>query len=432
MKIKNLTPLCLCVFLFFSINVCEAQCPSSNTSGSQQCENNTNHVFSLGNHVTNNIANGTWSFVSYQTTITPINQNPPVNTSPIPNSFSAQNATFSVGGNEDGTYIFRYTYPANMSCSAGSVDITLIIKPVRALVLTSNIFTGNCTLPINWACEIIQFPYPHNGSVVQETFNGIWGGDANTDVYIRKTNGDNGDRIAINCITANGSYNFKSATGGEPSCENIQTVTFNCNNVTNNPCPGGGGGTDCNYLLPVTLQSFSAKKLGEQTYLTWATASEKNSSHFIVERSIDGKKFMAIGEVKAAGNSSEKLAYQFEDSNPLSIITFYRLKMVDFDGKSEYSNIVSLENKGAATPLSIVYPNPASDELTVEYNAPKAIGDLTADVYDTTGRLVFTKKIKLTEQLTSFQLPLYTIPFGSYVLRLSQANSVTQHRFVKK
>src|SRR4029079_5823249 len=56
--------------------------------------------------------------------------------------------------------------------------------------------------------------------------------------------------------------------------------------------------------LPVNLVSFNGELQGGATLLNWRTATEENTSHFEIERSLNGTSFEKIGSVTATGNSS--------------------------------------------------------------------------------------------------------------------------------
>jgi hypothetical protein len=123
---------------------------------------------------------------------------------------------------------------------------------------------------------------------------------------------------------------------------------------------GGGGGTP----QPITLLYFNAKANNEQVELSWSTISEVNNDYFEVQRSVNGKDFESIDKVDGAGNHKGVLNYSSIDENPYNGISYYRLKQVDFDGKTSYSTIKMVEiNKGNETlPVSIqLYPNPSKD-----------------------------------------------------------------------
>jgi len=102
---------------------------------------------------------------------------------------------------------------------------------------------------------------------------------------------------------------------------------------------------DC--VLPITLVSFTAEKSKSNVLLKWTTASEINNDYFMPERSKDGKAFEEVGRVQGAGNSTTMLSYSLTDASPFDGVSYYRLKQVDFDGTSSYSDIVAvnMENK---------------------------------------------------------------------------------------
>jgi hypothetical protein len=94
-----------------------------------------------------------------------------------------------------------------------------------------------------------------------------------------------------------------------------------------------------NTTLPVALNEFKASKQNNAVLLQWQTATEQNSKSFVIERSADGNNFVAIGTVRAAGNSNISKSYRYEDAAPLKGNNYYRLQQTDADGKSAYSDI---------------------------------------------------------------------------------------------
>jgi hypothetical protein len=133
--------------------------------------------------------------------------------------------------------------------------------------------------------------------------------------------------------------------------------------------------------LPVELTSFDAKANGtDKVDITWRTASEKNNSHFIIERSYNARNFESIGRVEGKGDSNSEYAYSFTDSDPLDGTSYYRLTQVDLDeviggqtqpGISTTSSIVSVSRNHTSS-LS-VSPNPATDFVDIQLKAPVAI-----------------------------------------------------------
>jgi len=91
--------------------------------------------------------------------------------------------------------------------------------------------------------------------------------------------------------------------------------------------------------LPVTLTGFTATRSGNNVVLQWQTATEENTSDFIIQRSPDGKTYTDIGTVAAAGNSKTLANYTFTDQQPSTGNNFFRLKQTDLDGKYNYSSV---------------------------------------------------------------------------------------------
>ena len=94
------------------------------------------------------------------------------------------------------------------------------------------------------------------------------------------------------------------------------------------------------------LSSFSAyEKINAKVILNWATASEVSTSHFVIQRSIDGKEFNDAALLfTQEGDRNTQVEYNYAD-NASSIkadIVYYRLKMVDLDGRYNYSNPVTV------------------------------------------------------------------------------------------
>ncbi|WP_035560612.1 IPT/TIG domain-containing protein [Hymenobacter sp. IS2118] len=111
--------------------------------------------------------------------------------------------------------------------------------------------------------------------------------------------------------------------------------------------------------LPVELMAFTAEKRGSTVALAWATASERNSDRFEVERSRDGRTFARIGQVAAAGSSSTYRSYDFLDPQypGETDLLYYRLRQVDLNGITAYSPVRTVRVGGPAT--LALFPNPA-------------------------------------------------------------------------
>ena len=173
--------------------------------------------------------------------------------------------------------------------------------------------------------------------------------------------------------------------------------------------------------LPVQLVSFDAKLINNREVLcTWQTASELNNDYFEIQRSVDGSQFTAIGKVKGNGTSNIVHGYQFTDNistpNDMTGTLYYRLKQVDFDGKSTLSDVRVVHLNQANTNWNI-YPNPTSNELHIETFGTEK---LTAQLFDITGKQVM-ENILFTNTTSVNLSPLNE---GMYFVRITVADGV--------
>ncbi|NJB84473.1 hypothetical protein GGR26_000218 [Lewinella marina] len=189
-------------------------------------------------------------------------------------------------------------------------------------------------------------------------------------------------------------------------------------------------GSEGQAQLPLTLLSFDATPQGETVELQWSTIDESGTSHFLVERTADGKSFSPVGRVSAAGTSASatELSYQLVDAAPLRGSAFYRLKSVDLDGSFTYSELVEVNRGEDQEPLAFaIHPNPSTGSTVgVEVQSLDATQPLLLEVLDAAGRTLATRNLRGTAG-DYLQVPLADqLPAGTYLLRLSQPTTGSQ------
>jgi len=117
--------------------------------------------------------------------------------------------------------------------------------------------------------------------------------------------------------------------------------------------------------LPITLLNFNAYKIESSVVkLDWQTASEINNDYFTIARSADGFNWTELFKINGKGNSNQLVSYTINDKEPLSGISYYRLKQTDFDGVFTYSKIVSVKIEEVNS--INIYPNPAISFFTIK------------------------------------------------------------------
>jgi Secretion system C-terminal sorting domain len=159
---------------------------------------------------------------------------------------------------------------------------------------------------------------------------------------------------------------------------NITTVRY----IIYNDAPGGCGNdlaidditfSDCVAAasLPVTGLKLEAYAKSENIAVNWSTATEYNTSAYIVEKSADGSNWSVAATEKAAGQSNFKTNYAYTDNKAFLGTNYYRIKQVDVDGQYTYSNIVMVKMVKVSAKIT-VYPNPFISQVNLEMNSINA------------------------------------------------------------
>jgi parallel beta-helix repeat protein len=161
-----------------------------------------------------------------------------------------------------------------------------------------------------------------------------------------------------------------------------------------------------NFVLPVTfINPFRATKIKESVKIEWTTASENNNAFFDVQRSINGVDFSTVGTVKGVGNSTQITLYFFMDNKPNVGINYYRIKQVDRDEKSVFTNILTVLFD--AKKLSI-FPNPAHEKLNI----------LTNEIIEIVKIKSINGAVLKTQKGNFSQIDLDNLASGLYILEV--------------
>lgn len=183
-----------------------------------------------------------------------------------------------------------------------------------------------------------------------------------------------------------------------------------------------------NQLTPLTLTNFTVQKQNNTIVLNWQTANEINTSHFTIQRSLNGIDFANIGKVNTTGNSHGN--YKFEDFyNQTATILYYRLQMMDKDGSFTYSKIVAI--KLNAKDNIIIYPNPVQSTLYAQVTGTNN-GKATLQISDIEGRVLQQQQVQLNAGSTSVSFNTSTLVKGNYVLIVRSKDETHQKIFTKQ
>jgi hypothetical protein len=179
------------------------------------------------------------------------------------------------------------------------------------------------------------------------------------------------------------------------------------------------------------LIDFEAKLFGQFTTLYWETASETNNDYFTVMKSTDAIIYKPIGSVDGAGNSNSIHTYTFDDTEPITQTTYYRLKQTDFDGKTTYSEVkVVSPNVQSSVQQFNVYNDVNEENLNITLiGSPNAIVDYA--IVDVMGRVVKQGKINIDENaLGGMKLSTNDVAAGIYNIVISDGKFTAMKKFV--
>ncbi|HNP22509.1 MAG TPA: PKD domain-containing protein [Panacibacter sp.] len=184
-----------------------------------------------------------------------------------------------------------------------------------------------------------------------------------------------------------------------------------------------------NVVLPVTIISLTGINQGGNNLLNWKSATEQNSSQYEVERSFDGARFDKIGAVKSMNNATGA-AYQYRDDISHTYVNnfYYRLKLVDKDGRYNYSNVVSVNVRGREEKITVL-GNLTNAYINIVTPASLLQKPLQAEIYSMSGALVKRMTIKAVSSVEYVD----KLAAGRYSIRFIQDGKAIQTaQFVKQ
>jgi hypothetical protein len=174
--------------------------------------------------------------------------------------------------------------------------------------------------------------------------------------------------------------------------------------------------------LPLTLLSFTAEKYNENGLLKWLVTAQVNVDFYEIQRSINGNDFAPVGKVASVLGSGTDVSYTYTDTlNGMNAgLIYYRLRMVDRDGKFSFSPVKYISFTGN-NPSVQVSPNPVTTMVVVRFGAVVA-GPYQVSFYNTEGRRLMKRNIDVSQN-SSFNFPRSsTMPPGTYVIVVSGGN----------
>ena len=184
--------------------------------------------------------------------------------------------------------------------------------------------------------------------------------------------------------------------------------------------------------LPVKLLSFSGSYQNKSSLLNWEVAQEISFDHYEIERSSNGYDFAKIGTQQALGTNEGNRQYQYSDdlSSASENIFYYRLKMVDIDGKSKYSNVIMIRRDQQRINGISIAPNPITNGMATVRLSASGTGTVELRVVDLAGKVVLRQQNQVYEGNNSISLNnLSRLMPGIYTLQMIDGETVMNSKF---
>jgi len=224
------------------------------------------------------------------------------------------------------------------------------------------------------------------------------------------------------CAQTTSSFSY---SGAQPSITFRMGYDYNAGGNIGRPVRQYGSRLGCfNFpslsTLPVNLLSFSATYNNEHALLKWATDNEVNFEKFIIERSNSGRDFSPIAERMAKGKNGRN---EYDWIDDLTTATgndfYYRLKMLDFDGKFSYSPIIMVKKEAKSISGITINPNPVISTATSVRFTSRRSASVEFKVIDISGKTVLRQINKVYDGNNSVTIGnLKKLQPGTYILQM--------------
>lgn len=248
-------------------------------------------------------------------------------------------------------------------------------------------------------------------------------GAINSYTYITPANASVPSGSPASAGAGDGDYFSFSAPDNPTLASGISGVGSSVGFASNNGC----GMPPPSVVLPVLYIKINAVASKTYNTINWQTVGEVNVSNFVVEKSTDGINFSAIGNFIATGNNS---GYTFNDNFVATKTTFYRIVVVNIDGKKSYSDIVKLVNVKLENKV-LVYPKIAQAKLNMEWESTIA-SNTNVIVIDALGRIILNKNFINNIGFNKNEIDIANFNAGQYFVRVTNGDTTTTEVFIKK
>lgn len=185
-------------------------------------------------------------------------------------------------------------------------------------------------------------------------------------------------------------------------------------------------------ILPVKFGELVGKNTSSGNILTWTTVSEYKNKQFHVQKSTDGFSFNTIGLVEGKDTSSQIQEYKFADTKIDDGLLYYRIASEGYNGKTEYSKIVSINNSSKKNEAVNLYPIPVNELLNFSLK-DNMQGKVEIEILNSSGIQFLRKQYILNNGMGEISIDTKLLQPGVYFLRYKhEAGNQGIRKFIKQ
>ena len=184
-------------------------------------------------------------------------------------------------------------------------------------------------------------------------------------------------------------------------------------------------------ILAIKISYFNASKGNSYNTLNWQAACSSSQAIFEIERSTNGINFTTISSITASQARCAQ-PFSYNDNTAPSGTVFYRIKIIDVDGKVSNSAIVKLSSQAKDIELVGVSPNPAANVAQLKINTIKNdVVELAIVSVD--GKVVYRNSVQLQSGSSVINIDIANLPGGMYLIKgLFSDGQTNTIKFIKK
>lgn len=182
-------------------------------------------------------------------------------------------------------------------------------------------------------------------------------------------------------------------------------------------------------VLPIVVNDFKAEIQHKSAVLRWKAKADDQHDFVAVEKSTDGQQFREIGKVRPKSRGTSFEPYQFTDADPAIGKNYYRLALLDKNGRKSFTKTVQINNLLPGTVSA--YPVPANDVLHIK-TILSTKTTVTITITDLTGRALYNSSRTGDKGVNTFTIPVHQISKGMYLVSVRSTDDTNTLRFVKQ